>query len=261
MSVQKQAVRNVSSQGSRLGVSFKGGEYEYIPGASSVDYTAGTRSKEDVHTFRGTSSSLGAKTVEPMTFELSAPSYQVAGMAKLEQAEQTQELVSVRYDIYGQDIARIGSQATDPKVAVAVPAALAKRKGGALTFSVDEASIKAMFNSDEILPGDFLFPTAITADNLLIINWIDVDEANNNDFEKAYVVKTGGREATVVAAAFFAVRSPGARWQFQARVAQIGSMSANASGAPSMSSSIQFQPVNDVGFPTPLLVDEDGADW
>ena len=247
------AVREVSILKARVGVSF-GDEYFELTGASAVDHPAGTRSVEQIATLRGTATSVGAKSIEPVTFDLAAVQPHLPVMRQLAKADSEQSQVSVRIDVYSKELHNVSSQTA----VLVLEEADELRKGGAVTFS-PKADVEGLFLTDQVLVGDIL---VLNSKNY-IVNYVEIENdptmAGYGTVADVYVkTATGASIAAgdVVAAAAFSLRTAGLRWQFGAKVEQFGMISADASGSPALTSGVVFRPNSQVAEPTVQIWEE-----
>ena len=258
------AVRLLDVLKARVGVNVAGEGWQELVGASLVSHDAGSRSVSQVPTFRGVGASVGAKTVEPVSFDLGAPAPNMKHMLDLGRADRERLNVQVRMDVYGGQLQPAAASAAVGGVTLAVPgAAPADIKGGVVTFvdastgaEYKQAAMNLRFWNDEILRGDVI---RIGSTNY-VINLVEIDDTKTGAgaIEAVYLTnEDGSAVAEIAAAAAYSIREPGARWQFNAEVQQFGSISGDASGGPNISSGVVFQPKALLADPI-LLTDGEG---
>ena len=267
MSQKKDAIRSVSIIGTRFGVSVAGGAYHSIGGVGGMDHTSGSRAVEQVLSTRGSSTSVGAKPIEPFTIDLSALQPGSRVMRELERADRNQLPVSIRIDSYGNSIynsnaagalgatAAIALVDADPQVAI---------RGGLVTFAsgvgaglTNKSEIDALFNANEVLETDLL----VIGTTAYIINYIDVND--DGTFNEAYVTTATGADVTpaVDATRIASFRTATYRWQFGAKVEQFGNIAADVSGSPAITSGVTFRPSGPLPTANVETFDESGAGW
>ena len=256
----------------RVGVGVAGKFYRELTGASLVDHTSGSRSVTQTPTFRGPGVSTGAKSIEPVTFNLAAVQPHIAAMVDLDRADRQRQLVNVRMDIYSRVIQAVPSGAT-PTIAVAVPTANnaeAAAKGGEITIAGDGTggvNYANMFLSDTIMVGDVIdytaartSATAVADAMAYVVNRIEVDD-ETGALGDIFVTAHDGGDAAMHAAGKATIRTGGWRMEFTGEIEQFGSISGDASGAPSLSSGVMFRPQSLLPRSQLILVDEGNAGW
>ena len=172
----------------RVGVAVDGAGFRELTGASLVDHTAGSRSVNQVPTFRGPGAVTGAKTVENVTFDLAAVQPHLAVMDDLDRADRNQLNVRVRMDIYSRNILAYNAT-SGPAVTATVPTtADAIAKGGPL--SAIAADLLTLFNNNEIQVGDIIqtgpdpaSQSAMVAANYFVVNRIEEGDGEGSDVD------------------------------------------------------------------------------
>ena len=249
------------------------GGYLELTGASLVDHQSGSRSITQTPTFRGPSVSVGAKTVEAVTFNLANVQFDLPVMEELEKADRDRSIVQVRMDIYSKVLQPEPSGA-NPTIGITATVDAQKAKGGVVTFgaAADGIDYRGMVVADQILVGDVIDYTAArtaAAGNQLadamayIVNRIEVDP---DDGSYGTVYATGSALArrdiaADVAAAKATIRAAGLRVAFSGEVEQLGSISGDAAGSPAIASGVMFRPQSAYLAKQTLLAAEDESGW
>ena len=256
----------------RVGVAVDGAGFRELTGASLVDHTSGSRSVNQVPTFRGPGAVTGAKSVENVTFDLAAVQPHLGVMADLDRADRQQLNVRVRMDIYSRELF---TPATTARAAIAVPSATDTQlaaKGGKVTFSAAGSDeINTLFANDEVMIGDILQIGGTADANSYIVNRVEVDDETGTFLDSGgtatggvwVTTYTGGAVSMLPATAINKIRTAGWRQEFAGTVNQFGSIQGDASGSPSLSSGVVFTPHALLPRPTVLLVGEGetGVGW
>lgn len=237
--------------------------FQELKGASLVDHTSGSRSVNQVATFRGPGATVGAKTIENVTFDLAAVNPGLKIMEDLHRADEQGLNVSVRMSIYSRGLVAESANEAAGSFSVAAPAGDTADYGGKVTFGGSNAgAVREMVDSNEIMVSDLLVDAANDDAKTYIVNAIIVDEDTDSIItgteadRGVYVTKMDRSAVGVAAAAAYAVRTAGWRQRFAGLVNQFGSIQGDASGSPSLSSGVVFTPHALLARPTILRLDE-----
>lgn len=241
--------------------------WQELKGASLVDHTAGSRSVNQVATFRGPGATVGAKTIENVTFDLAAVNPGLKVMDDLNRADEGQLNVSVRMSIYSKELLAEAANAAAGGIAVAAPAAIGTQFGteigGLVSFEgTNKSEVEALVDSNEIMVSDLI----VSSSGPFIVNAILVDSVTDSittgtaTGKGVYVTRVDRVTVTAVSTAEeYSIRTAGWRQRFAGLVNQFGSIQGDASGSPSLSSGVVFTPHALLARPTILRVDEGGA--
>ena len=249
--------------------------WQELKGASLVDHTAGSRSVNQVATLRGPGATVGAKTIENVTFDLAAVNPGLQIMDDLNRADEGRLNVSVRMSIYSRVIQAAAASQAAGSIAVAQPAAITgtdftAKIGGRVTFagtgSTSKEEVEALVDANEIMVSDLL-AVGNDAATTYIVNAILVDDVTDSITTSAttgvgvYVTKMDRTEisASIPAAGPYVARTAGWRQRFSGLVNQFGTIQGDASGSPSLSSGVVFTPHALLARPT-ILRETEGGD-
>lgn len=257
------ATRSIEVLRSRPGVRVSGGPYMDMVGASLISYNAGTRSVNQKPTFRGPAISVGAKSVESVSFDLGAALPHLKYMVELEKADQQRLPISVRHDFYGHSLLEQTGAGITAAVAATLTTGTDPTKGGKVTFAGTN-DVQNMFLNDEILVGDLLQIGGTALSNTYIVNYVEYDEDSPKDATEigVYVTEADGSNPSAdVSADTYSLRVAGLRVEFGGQVEQFGSINGDASGSPSLDSGVVFRPNSAILNQSLLLTDESGSGW
>ena len=254
----------------RVGVAVAGAGYQELTGASLVDHTSGSRSVTQTPTFRGPGVSTGAKTIEPVTFNLAAVQPHIAAMRGLDRADRQRQLVNVRMDIYSRVIQAAPSGVGATTVGITATTDDDMAKGGVVGFAAGTSTdYRGMVLADQIMVGDIIdytaaraVATAVADGQAYIVNRIEVDDQDGS-YQNVYASDATGDTdiGADVPAAAVTIRTGGWRLDFTGEIEQFGSISGDASGAPSLSSGVMFRPQSLLPAPQLILVNEAESGW
>ena len=278
--VTKRATRLLSTKRLRIGVNPGGsqaGEYQELPGAQSMSHEVGARSVEQVDFFGATAAETGSRTVEPFNVGFGNDLSHMRVMRGLQEADEAGRPVDIRVEVYGYVIEPRAANAAAGSVAVAAPAAGMEHKGGLVTFGgTNAAAIQRAFLRNRIQPGDIIWAASATAASAIdhdtdietagdafIINRVEFDDAAPTNVAnlRVYVTAIDGSDAAVEAATVADFLVAGYRREFDADVEQQGSFSGDASGSPSLDTTMTFRPKTLVPPREIILFDQANSGW
>lgn len=271
MAEKVEDVRSVSVLGTRYHARVKGGPFQFVPGVQGHNIQQGSRSVQQVQTTTGEDVSLGSKTVEPVTLNISATEYGRRIYNMLAAAENNGDPVALRIDQFGYetyDSANESDAATSAKLSLKVDkekrttvgdvANLEEQIRGARvtldgTNAEAVANVKALFygQASEVRGSDLLFIN----NEYYVINSTEIDA--NKQMTNFYVIKLDASAVTVDVAATnaFKFRVAGYRRQFACEVESIGDETADVSGSPALAGTIIFRPKGQIGLPVVTFAD------
>ena len=257
--------------GMRVGIAIDGGPFRDVIGASLIQHTSGTRSSSQVHTFRGSTTVLGAKPIEGVGISLASVDPTLPIMQDIARADRLQQAIRCRADVYPQfERKRVAASATLQVAAGKFPAsddAPGVERGASLTIAAAGSEtvpdIQELFLEDW-RAGYFISIGADDSDaNTYRLAWVGVDE-DSGAFMTARIVKLdGSRVSAPIGAGTFSVRRQGVRLDFSGKISQSGSFGGDISGDPNFSGELTVVPksvLSDTAW-RPLTATEGAAGW
>ena len=218
-----------------------GATWRHVPGIDSVSHDAGSRSATTITAFEGVSVTLGAKTIEPVTMNVSMYLPQMPIYDVLEKADDDQATLIWR--ITGKPNKLLAEADAVAAGAVALTATNPASIRGQATFTGTDKPVE-LFEDGIALRGHVVR----TGGANFVVESVDVDADGDISADPGITLARVDRANLATAAgAVFEIWEPGLRLQFGAKIEQLLGFNVGAQADQPWSSNITVRPTAPVG--------------